>query len=102
MTGLYNATVDDYCRAALQSTAYHNFLKGVDGGTGPDRLVLRLRSATCSSDPRKIAQAVGELSADAGLNSRVPHLERESIFGSAKRKLIFLLGMIVILINTIG
>jgi hypothetical protein len=31
-----------------------------------------------------------------------PHLERESIFGSAKRKLIFLLGMIVILINTIG
>jgi hypothetical protein len=45
---------------------------------------------------------VGELSADAGLNSRVPHLERESIFGSAKRKLIFLLGMIVILINTIG
>jgi hypothetical protein len=35
----------------------------------------------------KIAQAVGELSADARLNSRVPHLEGESIFGSTKRKL---------------
>jgi hypothetical protein len=43
--------------------------------------------ASRSGDPKKIAQAIGELSADAGLNSRVPHLEGESIFGSAKRKL---------------
>jgi hypothetical protein len=87
MSDLYNATLDDYCRAALQSTTYHNYLKGIGGGTGPDRSVLRLRSASCSGDPRKIAQAVGDLSANAGLNSRVPHLEGESIFGSAKRKL---------------
>jgi hypothetical protein len=87
MTDLYIATLDDYYRAALQSTAYHNFLKGRIGGTGPNLKVLKLRSATCSGDPKKIAQAVGELSADAGLNSRVPHLEGESIFGSAKRKL---------------
>jgi hypothetical protein len=87
MTDLYNATLDDYCRAALQSTAYHNFLKGIGGGTGPDRSVLRLRSAIRSGDSSKIARAVGELSADVGLNSRVPHLEGEFIFGSAKRKL---------------
>jgi hypothetical protein len=87
MTDLYNATYDDYCRAALQSTAYHNFLKGVGGGTGPNRSVLRLRSATRSGDPSKIARVVGELSADAGLNSRVSHLEGERIFGFAKRKL---------------
>jgi hypothetical protein len=87
MTDLYNATLDDYCRAALQSTAYHNFLKGRIGGTGPNLMVLKLRSATRSGDPKKIAQAVGELSADAGLNSRVPHLEGKSIFGSTKRKL---------------
>jgi hypothetical protein len=87
MTELYNATLDDYCRAALQSTAYHNLLKGVGGGTGLDRSVLRLRSATRSGDPSKIAQVVGELSVDASLNSRVPHLEGEFIFGSAKRKL---------------
>jgi hypothetical protein len=89
---LYNATLDDYCRAALQSTTYHDYLKGGGGGTGPDRSVLRLRSASRSGDPRKIAQAVGELSADAGLNSRVPHLEGESIFGSTKRELDLLLG----------
>jgi hypothetical protein len=87
MTDLYNATLDDYCRATLQSTAYHNFLKGVGGGTGPNRSVLRLCSATRSGDPSKIARVVGELSADVGLNSRVPHLEGERIFGFAKRKL---------------
>jgi hypothetical protein len=87
ITDLYNATLDDYCRAALQSTAYHNFFKGVGGRTGPDRLVLRLHSATRSSDPSKIAWVVGELSADVGLNFRVPHLEGEFIFRSAKRKL---------------
>jgi hypothetical protein len=87
MTDLYNATLDDYCRAALQSIAYHNFLKGVGGGTGPNRSVLRLCSATRSGDPSKIARAVGELSADAGFNSRVPHLEGERIFGSVKQKL---------------
>jgi hypothetical protein len=84
---LYNAILDDYCKAALQSTAYHNYLKGGGAGTGPDRLVLRLRSASHSGDPKKIAQAIGELSVDAGLNSKVPHLEGESIFGSAKQKL---------------
>jgi hypothetical protein len=92
MSDLYNATLDDYCRAALQSTMYHNYLKGIGGGTGPDRSVLRLRSASRSCDPRKIAQAVGDLSADAGLNSRVPHLEGESIFDSAMRKLDLPLG----------
>jgi hypothetical protein len=75
MTDLYNATLDDYCRAVLQSTAYYNFLKGRIGGTGPNLKVLKLRSATRSGDPKKIAQAVGELSADVGLNSRVPILK---------------------------
>jgi hypothetical protein len=87
MVDLYNATLDDYCRAAMQSNIYHNFLKGRGGGIGPYRMVLKLHSATRSGDPKKIAQAVGELSADVGLYSRVPNLKGESIFGSAKRKL---------------
>ena len=84
-TDLYNATFYDYCKVALQSTVYHNFLKRVGGGTRPILLVLRLQSAIRSGDPRKIAQAVEELYADARLNSKVPRLEGESIFGSAKR-----------------
>jgi hypothetical protein len=87
MVDLYNATLDNYCRATMQSTAFHNFLKGRGGGFGPDQMVLKLRSATCSRDPKKITQAVGELSMDVGLNSRIPQLEGESIFGSAKKKL---------------
>jgi hypothetical protein len=92
MVDLYNATLDDYCRAAMQSTAYHNFLKGRGSGFGPDRMVLKLQSATRSRDPKKIAQAVDELSAGAGLNSQIPHLKGESIFGLAKRKLDLFLG----------
>jgi hypothetical protein len=92
MTDLYDATLDEYCRAALQSTCYHNFLKGLGCGTGPNQKVLKLRSATRSGDPKQIAQAVSDLSSDAGLNSRVPHLEGESIFGSAKKKLDLPLG----------
>jgi hypothetical protein len=42
MTNLYDATLDDYCRAALQSTGFHNFLKERGGGTRPDRKVLKL------------------------------------------------------------
>lgn len=87
MIDLYNVTFDDYCRAALQSTVYHNFLKGVGGGIGPNCLVLRLCFTICSGDPRKIAWAVGELSTNAGKNSRIPHLEGEFIFRFAKRKL---------------
>jgi hypothetical protein len=55
-------------------------------------MVLKLRSAKRSRDPKKIAQAVGKLSAGAGLNSRIPHLEGESIFGSTKKKLDLLPG----------
>jgi hypothetical protein len=87
MMDLYDATLDDYYRAALQSTRYHNFLKGLGCGTGPDRKVLKLWSTTRSGDPKRIAQAISDLSSDVGLNSRIPHLEGESIFGSVKKKI---------------
>ena len=92
MTDLYNATFDDYCKVALQLTAYHNFFKGVGGGTRPNLSMLRLCSTTCSGDRSKIARAMEELSADASLNPKVPHLKRERIFGSTKRKLDLPLG----------
>ena len=87
MVDLYSATVDDYSRAALQSTGYYLFLKGGRSGTGPSALVLKHRLASCSGNPSKVAKLVDELSDDAGLNTRVPHLEGERVFGSAKRKL---------------
>lgn len=87
MVDLYNATLDDYYRAAMQSTAYYNFLKGRGGGFGPNRMVLKLWSIAHFGDLKKIAQAVGELTVGTGLNSQIPHLESESIFRSAKRKL---------------
>ena len=87
MVDLYSATVDDYSRAALQSTAYFNFLKGGHFGTGLSSSVLRLRVAAQNANPSRVAKLVDDVSCVAGLNTRVPHLEGEKVFGSANRKL---------------
>ena len=87
MVDLYSETVDDYSRAALQSMGYYLFLKGGRSGTGPSSSVLKLRLASRSGNPSRVARLVDELSDDARLNTRVPHLEGERVFGSAKRKL---------------
>ena len=92
MVDLYSATVDDYSRATLQSTAYFNFLKGGRSRTGPNTSVLRLRVAAQNANPSRVAKVVDDVSCAAGLNTRVPHLEGEKVFGSAKRKLNLLPG----------
>lgn len=84
---LYVATVDDYVRAFQQSTNYHAYLKGDQSGTGPHKDELKLRAARRSGNPRTIAEAVSTYSGGDFLNTRIPHLEGEEIFGSSKRKL---------------
>ena len=81
----YEATIDDYCRSAMQSIQYQNFLKGNLGGTSPDKSVLKLRDAWRFGDPAKMAKAMNVVSEEARLKSRVPHLEGENIFGSVKK-----------------
>ena len=87
MVDLYSATVDDYSRAALQSSRYFNFLKGGRSGTRPSTSVLKLRLASQISNPSKIAKLVDDASDVVGVNTRISHLEGERVFGSAKRKL---------------
>ena len=87
MVDLYSATVDDYSRAALQSTGYINFLKGSRCGTGLSSSVLKLQLASQSRNPSRVAKAVDDISAVSGSNTQVPHLDGEKVFGSAKRKL---------------
>ena len=83
----YEATIDDYCKSAMQSIQYQNFLKGNCGGTGPNKSVLKLCAAWRSGNPAKMAKAMNAVSEEAELKSRVPHLEGENIFGLVKRKL---------------
>ena len=92
MVDLYSATVDDYNRAALQSSGYFNFLKDGRSGTGPSTSVLKLRLASRMSNPSKIARLVDDVSVIAGVNTLVPHLEGERVFRSAKQKLDLPLG----------
>ena len=60
----YEATVDDYCRSAMQSIQYQNFLKDDRGGTGPDKSVLKLRATRRSGNPAKMAKAMNAVSED--------------------------------------
>ena len=71
----------------MQSIQYQNLLKGDLGGTGLDKSILKLHAARRSGDPAKMAKAINVVFEEAGLKSRVPHLEGENIFGSVKRKL---------------
>ena len=87
MVDLYSTMVDDYNRIVLQSIAYFNFLKDGRSGTGPSTSVLRLRVAARNANPSRIVKVVDDVSCATSLNTRVPHLEGEKVFGSAKRKL---------------
>ena len=87
MTDVYHATVDDFARAALQSLFYFNYLRGSPTGTSPSKFELQLRLASRIGNSRRVVKLLNNVTAEAGLDTRVPHLEGETIFGSAKRKL---------------
>ena len=87
MTNVYHATVDDFARAALQSLFYFNYLRGGPAGTGPSKSELQLRLASRIGNSRRVVKLLDNVAAEAGLDTRVPHLEGETIFGSTKRKL---------------
>ena len=89
---VYHATVDDFARAALQSLFYFNYLRGGPAGTGPSKTELQLHLAARAGNSRRMVKLHDHVAVEAGLNTRVPHLEEETIFGSAKRKLDLLLG----------
>ena len=87
MVDLYSATVDDYSGATFQSTTYYNFLKGGCCGAGPNSSVLRLWLAAWNANLSRVAKLVDDVSCAVDLNTRILHLEREKVFGSAKHKL---------------
>jgi hypothetical protein len=73
-------------------TNYRAYLKGKASGTGPSKQELKLRAARCSSDPKKIEEALSQLPGVVVATTQIPHLEGEEIFGSTKRKLDLPLG----------
>ena len=79
--------MDDYARAALQSLFYFNYLRGGPSGTSPSRNELQLRLASRKANSKRVVKLLEQVTADVGVNTRIPHLEGETIFGSMKRKL---------------
>jgi len=89
---LFDATCNDKIRAWMQMINYRAYLKGHASESGPSKGELKLRAAQRNKDPKKIAEALNTLSGSKGVESRIPHLEGEEIFGSTKRKLDVLIG----------
>ena len=87
MIDVYHATVDDFARTALQSLFYFNYLCGGPAGTGPNKSELQLQLASRIGNSRRVVKLLDNIVAEARLDTRIPHLEGETIFGFAKRKL---------------
>ena len=87
MVDIYHATVDDFTRGALQSLFYFNYLRGGRSGIGPSKSELELCLASRQGNSKRVVKLLNEVVVEASLNTRVPHLEGETVFGSAKRKL---------------
>ena len=89
MIDVYHATVDDFARIALQLLFYFNYLRGGPAGTGPSKIELQLHLASRTRNSRRIVKLLDHVTVEAGLNTRVLHLEGETIFGFTKGKLDF-------------
>ena len=87
MVDVYHATVDDLARTALQSLFYFNYLRGGLSGTGPSKSKLQLRHASRVGNSNHVVKLLDRVAVEASINTRVPHLEGETIFRSTKRKL---------------
>ena len=92
ISNLYEVTLDDYARVALQSLFYFNYLCSGPSGIGPSRSELQLRLAAWNGNSRRVVKLMEEVTIVAGVNTRIPHLEGDTIFGSTKRKLNLPLG----------
>jgi hypothetical protein len=68
-------------------TNYRAYLKDKASGTGPSKQELKLRAARCSSDPKKIEEALSQLPGVEVATTQIPHLEGKEIFGNMKQKL---------------
>jgi hypothetical protein len=87
---LYVATVDDFVRALMQCSAYSQFMKGDNPGTGPSKEELKLRRAQRSAAKTRISKplhdAILKMHGGDEWCTRTPHLEGEEVFIFLKRK----------------
>ena len=75
ISNVYHTTLDDYSWAALQSLFYFNYLRGGPSGTGPSRSKLQLRLASCKANSKRVVKLLEQVTVEAGVNTRIPHLE---------------------------
>ena len=87
MIDVYHATIDNLTRVALQSLFYFNYLRGGPRGIEPSQSELQLHLVSRSRKSELVVKLLEKVAIGARSNSMIPHLEGETIFGNAKRKL---------------
>jgi len=70
----------------MQMTNYRVYLNGNPSGYGPLSQDLKLKRVVASMDGKKIMKAMYSMHGAEELYTRIPHLEREEVFGSMKQK----------------
>ena len=71
----------------MQSLFYFNYFLGGPSRTGPNKSKLQLRLALRNGNSGHVVKLLEKVTAEVGMNTRISHLEGETIFGTAKRKL---------------
>ena len=71
---------------------YFNYLCRGRSGTRPSKSELELHLASRQGNSKWVVKLFIEMAKEAGVNTRIPHLECETIFGSIKRKLDLSMG----------
>ena len=66
---------------------FFNYLCNGPSGTGPSRSELELCLASKNGNSKHVVKLLDEVGVEARLNTRVLHLEGETIFDMAKQKL---------------
>jgi hypothetical protein len=87
---LYIATIDDFIRALMQVVRYYQYLKGDRASTGLGKEELQLRAAQRTTeqtrDPKVLNVAMAKLLGTELFYTCAPHMAREEVFSSQKRK----------------
>ena len=87
ITNIDQVILDDYTLAFLELFFFFNYLKDGPSGTRPNKSELQLCLATQIGNSKRVVKLIEQVTRDARVNTKVLHLEGETIFGSMKRKL---------------
>ena len=84
MIDVYHATVDNFTQSALQSLHYFNYLRDGLARIPPSKSELQLQHASRIGNSKRVVKLLDKVVVEAGVNTRVPYLDGNIVFGTTK------------------